>query len=300
MPNNIKKILGATWYNIGFVENVSALLTQEEVDNHIHWLDRSNYKGGWFADPFIYSVSDKEIVVFVEEFVYSDNKGRLSQLIIDRHSYRLKEVLPMLDLETHLSFPSYHILDNTTYVYPENCQAGKLTIYEYDEVLRKLVNPKVLVNESLVDSQLLEINGKYYLLSTKHKSLTKTSDDLFVYESDSFYGPYKEIQVIHNNLDEERGAGRIFTLNGQHIRPAQSSVGGYGKQLIFYELTYNNAVFEEKEISRLSPCPTCMDQQLHTYNQLGNLVVVDGNEYTYKTFAKIYNNYFRSFLHKIK
>lgn len=299
MPSKIKEKLGSTWYNIGFIENVAGLATQEDVDKRIHWLDRGDYNDGWFADPVIYSVNDREIITFVEEFVYATHKGRLSELVIDRSAYKLKQIIPILDLETHLSFPIFCKHDGKTYVYPENSQCGRLKIYEYDETSHQLVNPQVLVDAPLVDPQILEMNGKYYVLSTQFKSLAKLDDDLFVYESDSLFGPYKLVQVLHNDIDEERGAGRIFSVDNRLIRPAQSSVGGYGKQLIFYELSYTGNRFKEKEILRLSPCPTKMDQQLHTYNQMGNLVVVDGNEFVYKNFAKVYNKLFRSFLHKI-
>ena len=299
MPSKIKEKLGSTWYNIGFLEDINGLATQEEIDNRIHWLDRGEYKDGWFADPFIFSANESEIIAFVEEYVYAAHKGRLSELIIDRSSYKLKQINPILDLDTHLSFPIYSKQEGKTYIYPENSQCGQLKIYEYDEASHQLINPRVLVEAPLVDPQLLEMNGKYYVLSTQFKTLDKLDDDLFVYESGSLFGPYKQVQVLHNDIDEERGAGRIFSVNNRLIRPAQSSVGGYGKQLIFYELTYRNNAFNEKEIGRLSPCPTKMDQQLHTYNQMGNLVVVDGNEFVYKNFAKVYNKYFRSFIHKI-
>ena len=299
MSSKIKEKLGSTWYNIGFIENVNGLVTQEDVDKRIQWLDRGDYNEGWFADPIIYSVNDREIIVFVEEYVYATHKGRLSELIIDRSAYKLKQIIPMLDLDTHLSFPIFCKHDGKSYVYPENSQCGQLKIYEYDEVSHQLVNPKVLVDAPLVDPQILEINGKYYVLSTQFKTLAKLDDDLFVYESDSLFGPYKQVQVLHNDIDEERGAGRIFSVDNRLIRPAQSSVGGYGKQLIFYELIYRDNLFREKEIGRLSPCPTKMDQQLHTYNQMGSLVVVDGNEFVYKNFAKIYYKLFRTLLHKI-
>ena len=299
MPSKIKERLGSTWYNIGFIENVNGLATQEDINKRIHWIDWGSYKEGWFADPIIYSANDNEIVAFVEEYVYAKHKGRLSELVIDRSTYKLKQVTPLLDLDTHLSFPIYCKQNGKTYVYPENSQSGQLKIYEYDETSHQLVNPKVLVDAPLVDPQILEMNGKYYVLSTQFKTNAKLDDDLFVYESDNLFGPYKQVQVLHNDIDEERGAGRIFSVDNRLIRPAQSSVGGYGKQLIFYELIYVDNGFKEKEIGRLSPCPTKMDQQLHTYNQWEKLVVVDGNEFVYKSFAKVYNRLFRSFLHKI-
>lgn len=299
MPSKIKERLGSTWYNIGFIENVDGLATQEDIDKRINWLDWGDYKDGWFADPIIYSANKMEIIAFVEEYVYATHKGRLSELVIDRSTYKLKQIIPMLDLDTHLSFPIYCKHNGKTYIYPENSQCGQLKIYEYDETSHQLVNPQVLVDAPLVDPQILEMNGKYYVLSTQFKTLAKLDDDLFVYESDNLFGPYKQVQVLHNDIDEERGAGRIFSVDDRLIRPAQSSVGGYGKQLIFYELSYTGNRFKEKEILRLSPCPSKMDQQLHTYNQLGGLVVVDGNEFVYKSFARLYYKFFRSFLHNI-
>ena len=181
MLKKIKEELGSTWYNIGFIEDVVELATQVDVDKRIHWLDLGNYRDGWFADPFIYAADEEEIIVFAEEYVYSAQKGRLSELVIDRCTFKLKRVIPILELDTHLSFPIYCKHNGKTYVYPENSQCGQLKIYEYDEVLHKLVNPKVLVDAPLVDPQAFEANGKYYVIATKFKSLAKLDDDLFVF-----------------------------------------------------------------------------------------------------------------------
>lgn len=47
---------------------------------NIHWMKHS-YTDRWFADPYLLEVTDKQIVVLVEEFCYKLRKGRIADLL---------------------------------------------------------------------------------------------------------------------------------------------------------------------------------------------------------------------------
>ena len=129
----IKRIYGKLTekaWNIGFIE----LQDKNVIDinkKEIHWLNHNLQKEGWFADPFIYDYNDKEIIVLVEEFSYQLNRGIISKLIIDRHTFKLIERHKVLIQETHLSFPAIIRYKGKEYIYPENLRSGALKLYEY-------------------------------------------------------------------------------------------------------------------------------------------------------------------------
>ena len=92
------------YYNVGFVENsLDGILNGEKLN--VTYVKHS-YKDHWFADPFILKVSDNQIDVLVEDYCLSLDRGRISLLRVDRQSYELKELIPILTLPTHLSYPA--------------------------------------------------------------------------------------------------------------------------------------------------------------------------------------------------
>lgn len=289
----LRKKLVRKIYNIGFVEGYT--IHSSGFSSKVHWLNLNGYKNGWFADPFIYQVSDKHITVFAEEYVYNKEKGRLSTIIVDRRNMKLLDVKVLLELDTHLSFPIFIKDNGKVYVYPENSERGGLYIYEYDECTNSLIKPQLLISRPLLDAQILKVDNVYYLFAIER---TSESNDitrkLLIFKSDSLMGEYKEYQTIENTMKEERGAGLIFEENGMVIRPAQCCEGDYGKATLFYELESKEGKYLEKEIARIRPLENKRwGLGLHTYNHLGDLSVIDGIDYKYRRL----NLFLRSILH---
>ena len=287
-------------YSIGFIESVndSDFIFQETHNPQVRWIDRNGYNDGWFADPFILSADDSRIDVLVEEWVNKQEKGRISKLTIEVNTYKLLSVKPILENDTHFSFPNIVKENGVIYVYPENCQGGGLDIYEYDEDQERLINPHRLVNEPLLDSQLLKYDGKYYLFAVNQKDGDMRHNILYVYRADSLFGDYKILQTYKNERKEERGAGAIFTYNEKIIRPVQCCEGDYGVALIFNELVSEDGRFREIELGRMYPnMQLRFNRKIHTYNRLGNLVVVDGNEFVHRHIAAIYRRFIKQLLH---
>lgn len=287
-------------YSIGFIEtnSDSDFIFKETHDQEVKWVDWNGYNGGWFADPFILTVDSDKIEVLVEEWVNELGKGRISKLTIDANTYKLLNVKPMLENDTHFSFPNIVKENGTVYVYPENSQGGGLNIYEYNEDQEKLIKPHRLINEPLLDSQLLKFDGKYYLFAVDQKDGDFRHNILYVYEADSLFGNYKLLQRYRNERKEERGAGAIFTFEGRKIRPVQCCEGDYGVALIFNELVFEEGKFKEKELGRMFPNKQLrFNRKIHTYNRKGNLVVVDGNEFVHRHIAAIYGRLIKHLLH---
>lgn len=285
-------------YCIGFLEDYKF---PEKVDyDKIHWLDVNGYRDGWFADPFILSADSKTIVVLAEEWYYPINYGRISRLTISRDGYRLLDVSPVLQLDTHLSFPYFVRENGKIYICPENEQSGNVIIYEYDADANGLVNPVILINEPLMDVQIFNVGEVYYLNGVEY--VTGEQDDtrtLQIFTSKKLLGPYSLSQTIVSDHCDKRGAGLAFTdAKGQLIRPSQCCDNNeYGTAVIFNVLTVENGQVAEKEIARISRNRHRRNGiVLHTFNQCaGNqsdvapeaLTVIDGWDYKHPFMGRL-------------
>lgn len=278
-------------YYIGFLKEIEISLPIVERYSRVRWLDVSKYKNeGWFADPFILSVNSNIIELFVEEMIYKTGRGIIAYLKVDVNSCEILEKHTMLELDTHLSFPIYIRDNGKLYVYPENYQSGSLKIYEYDEQTKCLVRPRIIINAPLLDTQIVNLEGSYYAFGVLFQTgFQKDTQKLYIYQADALFGDYKLVQVIDNPKCEERGAGLIYKDDSRLIRPAQCCEGGYGKDVILYDLQRDHSGFEEKEIGRVIPDRKSRNGNiLHTYNKMNGWVVIDGWRYHYPRLASWY------------
>lgn len=289
--HNIKSYLGETRYFIGFIEKGDLLLPVKERFKKIKWLDEGCYNEGWFADPFIYKETADTILLFVEEWQYKYKKGRLCclEILKSQDTYKLNRKYTMLDIETHVSYPIFIKEGKDTYVYPENWQSGSLKIYQYDESKHILINPVTIINDPLVDTSIIKIKGTYYAFGTPVNSGTLDDTKLVnVYTSSTLLGKWSLIQTIKNKRREERGAGQILENGGKFIRPVQNCQNRYGEDIAFYRLELDENRIKEVCISRIEPDTYSRNGLgLHTFNQNGNLCVLDGKEYRRRVIARM-------------
>ena len=290
----LKKILPNPYkgsYYVGFADKKDIVPDSDSWYDKVKWVDVNQYKKeGWFADPFFYEVTDTHIILFAEEWHYEINRGRLVKLTIRRKDYYLEKVDPILTLDTHLSFPIIWNEDGKIYVYPENEQGGALKIYEFDSSTHRLVNPRVLINEHLIDSQIAKIDNNYFIFGVILTSGAWSDTRLLqIYKSDNLFGPFTHIQTIENSNNQERGAGDIIvTQQGTILRPAQNCDGAYGKETIIYEMNYDGCQFIEKELYRILPNEKmCKGEVLHTYNEYNDLCVIDGFQHEHPLLFKL-------------
>lgn len=277
---------GSNW-NIGFCDMTPEELVAEKKLKPIQWM-KHPYKDRFFADPFIYKVTEQEIIVFVEEYVFDNPPGLIVELVIDRQSKQLKKRYELLRLPTHLSYPAIIREGGETYVYPENGNSGELNIYRYDEVQHKLVEPVCILNEAVADSTMRRLtNGQFLLVATKYPD---NQENAYAYESSSIKGPFEPIgsEPFQTSRACSRPAGDFFEAFGQLHRPAQNCVGSYGASTNVLEFDASSC--REGVIFELKPQGRRYPLGLHTINFYEGLCVVDGLGYLYPTLGKWYSS----------
>lgn len=283
----IRKVQCNQNWNIGFCE-----LSPEEFISSgrlggVVWM-KNPYKDRWFADPFILRVTDNEIVIFVEERMIFGAKGYLSELVIDRKTIEIKNRYVILEIDSHLSYPAIIRDKERVLVYPENALGGPLKMYEFDLANHQLINPKVILNERVADSTILESNGKYYLIAVKYpESLEKA----YLYMSEKFDGPYEQIgeKPVQKSRSCSRPGGNWFIINNSIYRPAQDCEKHYGGALKMMCVD-NLDPFQEHEVFTVLPLNYKYNLGVHTINFLNGVAVIDGYGYLCPLLGRLYYN----------
>lgn len=271
------KLTEGIW-TIGFLENsLDSVIKGEPIS--VKWL-QSDYKDGWFADPFILDVSDDELVVLVEEFYYPIRRGRISKLTIDRKTMTLKALDVVLQLDTHLSFPAIIRKGERIYIYPENSDSKKLTLYEYDRYTNMCRPVDTWINEPLTDAVYTSLFGKDLIFSTKLP--IQNGNRLDVYEKENTKTSYTKVDTIHFSDNIARNGGDFFTNSGDVFRPAQDCNGGYGTAIILQKVKRSRSehyCFEN--VRRIESMHPHYNRGLHTFNSYKGMIVVDVRGYRY-------------------
>lgn len=286
-------------YNIGFCKLSPQELISEGITGKIEWMQH-DFKDRFFADPFILEITNDELIVLAEECLFNNlHSGCIVELHIDKVTFKLKARHIVLQLNTHLSYPAIIRREDKVYVYPENSASGKLRIYEYDYSTHKLINPKIILDEAVVDATIFYNGGKWYLTATK---VSNTRQNVFLYMSDEFNGTYKQVSntPFNTSLRCSRPAGDIIKCGDSLFRPAQDCVGGYGVGTTIMEIKKitTDKILEE-EINHIEPTSFRYSKGLHTINFYGDICVIDANGYLKPIGGRIYSMIF-SILRGIK
>ncbi len=290
------KTLSAERWNIGFINtSLDDILYKKDI--HIEWM-KHNIQESWFADPFLLDVTDSCFIVLAEEFTKRLNKGRISKLIIDRHTYKLEEVEVVKELNTHMSFPviirepwflerekvDKEEKGNFVYIMPENGESGKLKIYKYNFSINKLEDAFIVLEEDVADAVPIKIGKDVYMFCTKKPMAN--GNVLYVYKWDK--GVCKFILIGSKVFNENvaRMAGCFFVHNRKMYRPTQECNIQYGHAITLQEITCNGKSLcetseldieslEFKEVRRIYSTNPKLPIGMHTFNTYKGIIVTD-------------------------
>lgn len=256
-------------------------------NDNIHWVHNGIYEGKkWFADPFILDYDSNAIELLVEEFDYKIHRGRIAHITIDRSNWTVVSCKIILDLPTHLSFPSIYRIDGKVYVCPENYSSGAHHLYAYNQEKGHLEFVKTIIRERLTDATIMQIHKDWYIFSTY--APTPNGNKLTIYKGDKFEGPYCINQEVVFDEQIARNAGQIFEYNGTLIRPAQESYTVYGHSMVFQEIEFiGGNQFKFNEVYRYLSTHPRFNVGAHTFNIYNNIAVIDVKGYRFNLIGKI-------------
>ena len=91
------------------------------------YVEIENPKGRFLADPFVLEHEGSDYI-FVEDFFFNDNKGRISVIRIDKDKYEFLDVI--LEESFHLSFPFVFKEGESIYMIPESHENHDIRLYK--------------------------------------------------------------------------------------------------------------------------------------------------------------------------
>lgn len=244
----------------------------EIEDLQVDWVKMP--KDRWFADPFILDVTDKEILLLVEDYPYATRKGIISLLHIDRNTLDINARKELLELPTHLSFPAIWRKDGHIYVYPESAHSGRLDMYEYHSESEELTFVQTICDDVVWDSYITEAFGEPLLFTQAHEN---TRLDIYQWKVKRFV-PY--VKVI-SDKPNARLAGAVFVYKNDIFYPAQNCEKAYGGAIDIKRIKVESGKWRVERVRHLESLHPKYQLGSHTLNEYKGVVVVDVRGYRY-------------------
>lgn len=289
-----RMILRSDMWNLGFItDDITDVIKSDKLN--IHWM-KHNYTDRWFADPYLLEVTDKQIVVLVEEFCYKLRKGRIARLVVSRPDYVLQDMKIILELPTHLSFPVIYRKDNEVYVMPENSKSGGIVIYRYDDQNFKLEKVQEVSMLPLTDATIVKLkSGEEYVFSTKLPNPNGDELQIYSFDGKTMLMDEKPIASVSFPSNIARNAGDAFYIDEQMYRPAQDCNKCYGNGIVIQKVNKEGNTFMFETINSFHSDNPDYSLGYHTFNMKKGLIVVDGHRYRFPKMVQLLN-----FLSKLK
>ena len=289
-----RMILRSDMWNLGFItDDITDVIKSDKLN--IHWM-KHNYTDRWFADPYLLEVTDKQIVVLVEEFCYKLRKGRIARLVVSRPDYVLQDMKIILELPTHLSFPVIYRKDNEVYVMPENSKSGGIVIYRYDDQNFKLEKVQEVSMLPLTDATIVKLkSGEEYVFSTKLPNPNGDELQIYSFDGKTMLMAEKPIASVSFPSNIARNAGDALYIDEQMYRPAQDCNKCYGNGIVIQKVNKEGNTFMFETINSFHSANPDYSLGYHTFNMKNGLIVVDGHRYRFPKMVQLLN-----FLSKLK
>lgn len=278
-----REIVLHTW-QLGFVEDPMESIINKEKDFKKVKYVKHHYKNRWWADPFILDYNDKEIYLLAEDFCDEDKKGKISKLVIDRETMKMKSVKIILEIDSHLSFPAILKRDNNSILfYPENSGGQGLVLYEYDMKTDICKEIKVLSKEKLTDAIITDYFGNQQIFSTSGSNAN--GKILEVYDYNKQDNEFILNSTIEFQENIARNAGDFFVYKGQLYRFAQECNYTYGHALSLQKIDYTNNRYNVTEVKRFLPPKGFGNIGVHTFNIYKDMKVIDVKSFRHPWIA---------------
>ncbi|MCJ2065601.1 formyl transferase [Methylobacterium sp. J-088] len=250
---------------------------------------RRHPEGGWndlpddgrrfYADPFAIA-RNGAVTLFVEEFDYRRGKGVISAVDFEVDGPRGRPE-PVLELETHLSYPFVFEADGQVWMIPESHASGTIDLYRATAFPRGWVHEAVLVDGVVAsDATLLHHGGRWWLFATVRAGGGSYSDTLHLWHAPHFRGPWTPHRrnPVLIDVGSARAAGPVVARGGALIRPVQDCRGGYGAALgLARILRLDEEGYAQRVETRLGPGAAWPGSRLHMLSAAGGLEFIDGS-----------------------
>ena len=234
-------------------------------------------KDRYWGDPFILQ-RDECYYVFIEEKLYATGLGRIACLTLNKEGSLLSHQV-VLERPYHLSYPFVFEQGRDLFMIPETAGHRTIELYHCSHFPDQWEFVQNLMTDIYaVDTTVLEYHGKNWLFTNVKAPGGSSLDSLHLYYA-SGLPEGRWIAHPHNpivrDIRSARPAGRIFLQDGKLIRPSQDSARRYGYAIKFNRITtLSETDYAEVSSGGFGPAGSKY-LATHTFNQAGDLTVID-------------------------
>jgi hypothetical protein len=237
-------------------------------------------KDRFWADPFII-FKNNLYYIFIEEYIYKNNKAHISLLIMDEKG-NYKTPIKIIDRPYHLSYPFIFEWKDEYYMIPESMGNKSIEVYKCKEFPYKWeFFIKLMENVSAVDATLFYYQEKWWLFTNiGENNGASMSDELFLFSSDNplsvSWKSHPQNPIV-SDVRSARPAGKLFLQNGYIYRPSQDCSKTYGYAVKINRVNkLNDLEYEEMEVDSIYPNWDKNITAIHTFNKENKLTIIDG------------------------
>ena len=228
----------------------------------------------WAADPFIFENKGKTYI-FAELYDYVRRKGGIGYCLLEpeKETYWVQ----VISEKYHLSYPFIFEHKHEIYILPESGAGNILYVYHAIEFPEKWEKIKIL-REHGNYADTTPFYWKSQKLAITYKGKSDGHYELWLL---NLHNEAKDKQLLLDNIELRRPAGKVFGWHNKNIRPAQNCTNDYGEGLIFYEYDISeDEEYLENEMQRIFPKELKFSKELlmdgmHTYNGNQTYEVID-------------------------
>ena len=240
----------------------------------IAWLPDTGSQS-FLADPFLVRLPEGWLLL-AEGFDFETSRGRIVQEFSANGEFT-GNVEDAIVEPCHMSYPFPMEYEGELYCIPETHQLGGVFAWRWESASRKWVERReVLGGRGLIDSTLLEHEGRWWLFATDIADGVDSKLQLFY--ADSPWGPWQEHRrnPVKVDIRSSRPGGMPFRAGGHLYRPAQDSSKRYGWRLMLNLVTRLTPDAFEEETVRVMDSDRLGRSGVHTLSGAGELTVIDG------------------------
>ncbi|WP_162945044.1 glucosamine inositolphosphorylceramide transferase family protein [Flavisolibacter nicotianae] len=233
----------------------------------------------FWADPCVIFDSGKYFV-FLEEFLYAENKGHISVLEIDPKG-NYSESKAVLKKSYHLSYPFVFPYEGNYYMIPESERSGNIELYKAKNFPYEWEFKMYLMEDvTAVDTTVLLKDDKVWMFTNiVEMEGGPFHDELFLFSADTlFTQEWKShpCNPIVSDVKSARSAGKLFYHNNKLYRPSQDCSVRYGYATVINEVvTLSESEYKERKVSVIAPNWAQDIVATHTFTFEKDLSMID-------------------------
>ncbi|KAK4279583.1 hypothetical protein QN277_011341 [Acacia crassicarpa] len=200
----------------------------------------AGFPSNFVADPFLF-IQEDAFYLFYETKNSITMKGDIGVAKSTDKGATWQQLGIALNEGWHLSFPFVFEHLGQIYMMPECSRKGELRLYKAISFPLQWTLEKVLIKKPLVDSLIIQYDGRYWLFGSDHSGFgSMKNGQLEIWYSNSPLGPWKphKKNPIYN-VDKSFGArngGRPFLYQENLYRIGQDCGETYGRRVRAFKI----------------------------------------------------------------